>query len=149
VPSSRIADTIEREVVLAHPIERVWEVLTEPAHLAQWFGDSATIDLRPGGAALFTWGDDRSAAIVDVVEPPRRFAFWWTSGTGDRVTVDNRTYVEFTLTPTGDGRHTRLQLIESGFTALAHGDKQRVENTRGWTIELADLQAYLVGTTCT
>jgi uncharacterized protein YndB with AHSA1/START domain len=145
VAADAVPDTIEREMLLAHPVERVWAALTEPSHLAQWFGDSAVVELRPGGTARFTWGDDESLAIIDVVERARRLAFWWNSGVGDAVTPDNRTYVEFTLTPTDGGRRTLLRLVESGFAALAHGGKQHADNTEGWMSELAELQAHLDG----
>jgi uncharacterized protein YndB with AHSA1/START domain len=139
--STTVPDTIEREMVLAHPVERVWRAITDPTELASWFGDSARLDLRPGGDGMFTWSDDMSAAVVEVVEPPRRFAFWWTAGIGDTVTPENRTLVDFTLDAVDGG--TRLRLVESGFAALANGAEQRDGNVEGWTIELGDLAAHL------
>jgi len=143
--NATIPDTIERELVLPYPIERVWTAITDPAELAQWFGDSAEVDLRPGGAATFGWSqyDARGPAVVEVVDPPRRFAFWWVAGEGDTVEIHNRTLVDFTLEPADGG--TRLRLVESGFAALADGEKHRVGNTEGWTIELGELEAYLRG----
>ena len=49
-------DRIEQEIVIAAPIERVWAVLTEPAHVGRWFGQGgpAEIDLRPGGSWCWT-----------------------------------------------------------------------------------------------
>ena len=31
-------DRIERDIVIAAPIERVWKVLTAPEHVGVWFG---------------------------------------------------------------------------------------------------------------
>ncbi len=45
-------DRIEREIHLRAPVERVWQVITEPRYVAQWFGQKAEIDLRPGGRPL-------------------------------------------------------------------------------------------------
>jgi Activator of Hsp90 ATPase homolog 1-like protein len=42
---------IKRTVQLAHPSAKVWAALTTAEGLGAWFGDEATIDLRPGGAA--------------------------------------------------------------------------------------------------
>jgi uncharacterized protein YndB with AHSA1/START domain len=42
------ADWIEREVLIEASRERVWAALTEAPLVAEWFGDSAEIDLRPG-----------------------------------------------------------------------------------------------------
>jgi uncharacterized protein YndB with AHSA1/START domain len=44
-------DDIRREIVIDASIERVWEALTSAEQMSQWFGDSAEIDLRPGGRA--------------------------------------------------------------------------------------------------
>jgi uncharacterized protein YndB with AHSA1/START domain len=149
---SPVDDVTEREVVLPHPIERVWAALTDPVELVQWFGDGAVVDLRPGGAVLFAWGDDRSAGVVEVVDEPHRFSFWWTAGLGDTLTEANRTLVEFTLeevelaeadvAPQRAGA-TRLRVVERGFAALADGAERHADNTEGWRHELAELAAHL------
>ena len=60
------------------------------------------------------------------------------------VRADNSTVVEFTLAAEGD--QTRLRVVESGFASLACSAEQRTENaagnTRGWGIELGELQDY-------
>jgi uncharacterized protein YndB with AHSA1/START domain len=48
-------DRIERTIEVAHPPARVWAALTTAEGLGTWFGNTATIDLRPGGAAQMTW----------------------------------------------------------------------------------------------
>jgi uncharacterized protein YndB with AHSA1/START domain len=37
---------IEQQTFIAAPTERVWAVLTEPVHIAGWFGDTAEIELN-------------------------------------------------------------------------------------------------------
>ena len=44
--------TMEHVRVYPHPVERVWRALTEPEHIARWFGE-ADIELRVGGRARF------------------------------------------------------------------------------------------------
>lgn len=138
------SDTIERVVVLRHPVERVWAALTTAEGLSRWFGSAAEIDLRPGGRAFFRWDDldDESVATITVVDPPRRFAFRWAI---EGLPEDDaaRTLVDFTLEPIPDG--TRLRLVESGF-AQAAADVARAAhraNTQGWDTELVDLEIYL------
>ena len=48
-------DRIERTVELAHPPATVWAAITTAEGLGTWFGNEATIDLRPGGAARMKW----------------------------------------------------------------------------------------------
>jgi uncharacterized protein YndB with AHSA1/START domain len=42
-------DRIKRTVDVAHPPHTVWTALTTAEGPGAWFGDEATIDLRPGG----------------------------------------------------------------------------------------------------
>jgi uncharacterized protein YndB with AHSA1/START domain len=144
-----VPEQIERETVIAAPVERVWTLLTQAEHLGRWFGDTgAEIDLRPGGAFSLSWEQHGTVRgrVVDV-EPNERFSYRWIV-IGDREHGDpvegNSTLVEFTLHAEGDG--TRLRVVESGFDSLeAEAEKQteRVEdNRRGWGIKVADLREY-------
>jgi uncharacterized protein YndB with AHSA1/START domain len=140
-----VPERIEREVLVEAPVDVVWAVVTEPSHVASWFGESAEIDLRPGGAALFTWEKHGSAhARVERVEPPHVFSFRWARPLGAEPREGNSTLVEFTLAPEGEG--TRLRVVESGFPALEGTEEEKTTyadgNTEGWAHELAELQAY-------
>lgn len=136
-------DRIERTVEIAAPIEKVWTALTTAEGLASWFGDEATIDLRPGGMARMRWASGPTAEMrVERVEEPRVFGYTWhVYGLPDD--DPRRTYVEFTLEPMGTG--TRLTVVESGFAQLpadAH-DTAFGGNAKGWASELAELVSYL------
>jgi uncharacterized protein YndB with AHSA1/START domain len=136
-------DRIERTIEIAHPPARVWAALTTAEGLGTWFGNAATIDLRPGGAAEMTWtSGDKASMRIERVEEPTVFGFTWgISGLPDD--DPRRTYVEFTLTPTDNG--TRLTVIESGFAQLPE-DTHRAAfdgNTEGWASELGELVEYL------
>jgi uncharacterized protein YndB with AHSA1/START domain len=133
-----MTDTIERELRLDAPVERVWQVITDPAYVARWFGDKAEIDLRPGGAAVFGWSEHGDgAARVERVEPPHVFAFRWMREHDVPYDEAGTTLVEFTLSP--DGAGTRLRLVESGFSDEGH----LKENSGGWDAELGDLVRFL------
>jgi uncharacterized protein YndB with AHSA1/START domain len=136
-------DRIERTVELAHPPGAVWAALTTAEGLAAWFGNEAGIDLRPGGTAWMKWTDGAAADMrVERVEEPSVFGFTWHIY-GLPEDDPRRTYVEFTLEPTGSG--TRLTVVESGFAQLP-GDAYRKAydgNSQGWTSELGELAAYL------
>jgi uncharacterized protein YndB with AHSA1/START domain len=93
---------IVKEIVLPAPREEVWEALTDPDRLEDWFANTVDLDLRPGGGASFGWGngEERHATFTEV-DPGRRLAFDW----------DDVGEVEFTLDDDVDG--TRLTVIES------------------------------------
>ena len=137
-------DRIERTVEIPHPPATVWAALTTAEGLSAWFGDEATIDLRPGGAAQMTWKEEGFIANMRVerVEEPAVFGFTWGfAGLPDD--DPRRTYVEFTLEPAGAG--TRLTVVESGFAQLPDDVYRRAYdgNTEGWAKELGDLVDYL------
>src|SRR5258708_26019389 len=136
-------DRIERVVEIAHPPAKVWAALTTAEGLSGWFGNQATIDLRPGGSAQMTWTEGHTADMrVERVEAPAVFGFTWhIYGLPDD--DPRRTYVEFTLEPAGAG--TRLTVVESGFAQLPHEAycKAFRGNTQGWASELGELVDYL------
>lgn len=142
-----VPEQIEREVVIAAPIERVWEVITRPEHVGTWFGDAgAEIDLRPGGAITISWKDYGTGyGIVERVEPPHVFSFRGALIGHTEVRPDNSTVVTFALTPE-DGK-TRLRVVESGFNMLAlppeEALKQAEGNVEGWRIKTAELADYM------
>jgi uncharacterized protein YndB with AHSA1/START domain len=140
---------IERETVIAAPVERVWALLTEAEHVGRWFcDDGAEIDLKPGGEMVMRWAEHGvgRARIVDL-DPPRRLSYRWAAireHWGEEPDDGNSTLVEFTLAQEGDG--TRLRVVESGFEALAGSDEQRREahegNTEGWEVQLGNVKGY-------
>jgi uncharacterized protein YndB with AHSA1/START domain len=136
-------DRIERTVEIAHPPARVWAALTTAEGLGTWFGNAATIDLRPGGEARMTWtSGDKASMRIERVEEPTVFGFTWgIYGLPDE--DPRRTYVEFTLEPTGTG--TRLTVIESGFAQLPEDTYRKAfeGNIEGWASELGELVEYL------
>jgi len=136
-------DRIERTLELPHPPATVWAALTTAEGLGTWFGNEATIDLRPGGAARMRWADGSSADLrIERVEEPTAFGFTWRV---DGLPEDDprRTYVEFTLEPVDTG--TRLRVVETGFAQLPEDAHRKAYdgNTDGWANELAELVAYL------
>jgi uncharacterized protein YndB with AHSA1/START domain len=136
-------DRIERTVEVAHPPQKVWAALTTAEGLGAWFGNEATIDLRPGGSARMRWASGFTADMrVERVEEPLVFGFTWQIyglPEGD----PRRTYVEFTLEAAGPG--TRLRVVESGFAQLPEDAHHKAYdgNTEGWVRELDELVAYL------
>jgi uncharacterized protein YndB with AHSA1/START domain len=138
-------DQIERTVEITRPPDAVWAALTTAEGLGAWFGDEATIDLRPGGEARMSWvGGHTTEMRVERVEPPTVFGFTWQiEGLPDD--DPRRTYVEFTLEPQGGG--TRLTVVETGFAQLpddVHG-KEYPAHVEGWGRELGELISHLSG----
>jgi uncharacterized protein YndB with AHSA1/START domain len=140
-----VPDAITREIEIEAPPDVVWGIVTEARHLAGWFSDEAEIDLRPGGLMLLTWhGHGVYRARIEVVEPPRTFAFRWVLRDGEEPAVGGSTLVVMTLIPTDAG--TRLKVVESGFSDLTWPEHERAwyagQNADGWIRELDELRGY-------
>jgi uncharacterized protein YndB with AHSA1/START domain len=93
---------VTREIVFPASPDEVWEALTEPDQLEEWFANDVELDPHPGGAGIFRWddGEERRATVV-VAEPGERLVLDW----------DEEGEVEFTLEEVEDG--TRLLVRES------------------------------------
>ena len=62
-----------------HSIDKVWEALTDPASLAQWFTD-IDMDFRVGGKITFRFRDkakSESYGEIVSIEPPHKFVYTW------------------------------------------------------------------------
>lgn len=145
-----VQDTIERNMVFSASRERVWAALTDPDKITKWFGTRAEFkSLTVGEAIMFGWDDDYNPGRIVEVDPPRRFAYRWSSFHVTEADKDKpmdelmTTLVTFTLEEVPEG--TRLTLVESGFASLpAHVRKSQLgENITGWDGELKQLADYL------
>lgn len=102
--------------------ERVFEMLTQPGQVQQWWGPhgftmpEARVDLRVGGSYRFTMQPPEGERFhltgeFREVEPPSRLVFTFRY---DEPTPDDReTVVTLTLDP--DGKQTRVSLDQDGF----------------------------------
>src|SRR5437763_5714670 len=69
---------IEREVLLDAPPDEVWDALTDPERLEEWFANDVELDLD-AGEGVFRWNDGEvRRAVVEEADPERRLAIrWW------------------------------------------------------------------------
>src|SRR5207245_7509588 len=65
--------TITFERRLRHPIQIVWEALTESEHLARWYMTRARLDSRQGGSIDYWSGPDQHPETGETLtrQPPR------------------------------------------------------------------------------
>lgn len=143
-------DRIERDVLIAAPIDVVWDVISRPEQIVHWFSDEAELDLRPGGEGVLTFDVKatrrRSTYHLrfEAVEPPRRLAYRWAYPAGEEPRPANSILVEFTLAEEGGG--TRLTVVESGLDLVPWPDDEKIgyadSHERGWAKHLERLSAY-------
>jgi uncharacterized protein YndB with AHSA1/START domain len=142
--------TIERELYLEASPEVVFEVVSRPAHVQEWWPDEAHYDPAPGSTGHIVFGadtDGRAEVAFTVVdaEPPRTFSFRWTQPDGEPAAEGNSLLVTFDLTPRGSG--TLLKMTETGFREMgweaAVLEHQFQEHNHGWDFFLPRIAPYL------
>ena len=141
--------SIEREIHVAASPDIVFEVVSTPDHLKEWWPDEATFEAIPGATGELVFGDraDPNAHVpvltVVEVDPPRRFSFWW-SDDAEVAGEGNSLLVTFDLEPAGEG--TRVRMTETGFREMgwevAVLEQQYREHVEGWDHFLPRLAAY-------
>ncbi|MEU5883319.1 SRPBCC family protein [Spirillospora sp. NPDC047279] len=142
--------TIEREIFVEAPPEVVFEVVSSPGHVKEWWPDDARYDLAPGAPGEIVFGDrDDGGTVVafTVVEarPPHTFSFRWTHPAGEPAVEGNSLLVTFDLTASRGG--TLLKMTESGFREMgweaALLEHQYKDHGSGWDFYLARIAPYV------
>jgi uncharacterized protein YndB with AHSA1/START domain len=142
--------TIEREIYIEASPDVVFDVVSDPAHVQQWWPDEAHYEAVPGSVGAIVFGDRHAGGAVaslTVVEAhrPRRFSFRWTHPEGQPAVEGNSLLVTFELAASGGG--TLLKMTESGFREMgwevALLEQQYQEHGSGWDFYLPRLVAYV------
>ena len=139
-------DTIVTDIHIAAPRERVFQAITDPRQLVQWWGQGGvyhttefTADLRDGGE-WHSIGVGKDGKPFDVkgeyreIDPPRLLIYTWCSSWMNYA----ETLVRWELTEEANG--TRVRIQHSGFGG-AEGPMKSHGN--GWVRVLSWVQAYL------
>lgn len=142
--------SIEREVFVEATPEIVFEVVSSPDHLKQWWPDDARYEPMPGSTGEIVFGNpcDGGGVVsftVVAVDPPRSFSFRWTHPAGELPVPGNSLLVTFELVPAGTG--TLLRMTETGFREMgweaAVLEQQYREHEHGWDFFLPRLAPYV------
>lgn len=145
--------SIEREIHIDAAPEVVFEVISRPEHVREWWNVDTDFQPTPGSTGELAWADgDNPRAHVEsltviVAEPPRLFSFRWTHGPGESAAEGNSNLVTFELVPWGAG--TLLRFTETGFrergweTAVL--EHQYQDHVAGWDVFVPRIAVYTEG----
>lgn len=132
--------TIEREVRIAASPEVVFDVISRPEHIRDWWSAETALEPVNGSTGELTWRDEASGQVdvvpITVVDarPYDHFSFRWTHEPGETATTSNSMLVTFDLERTADG--TVLRLTETGFRErgweLAKVEETYLDHVSGW-----------------
>jgi uncharacterized protein YndB with AHSA1/START domain len=115
---SGTAGTIRQVTTLDATVDKVWQALTDPAQLNNWFSTVSTVVPGVGGTIRHSWGDPVvEEATIDIWEPNSRLrltevipfgvTFQPSDGPSKQRTID------YTLTPSGV--QTVMTMEHTGF----------------------------------
>jgi uncharacterized protein YndB with AHSA1/START domain len=127
---------IEREI--PHPPEKIWRALTQSSLVDEWLMKN---DLQPVVGHRFNfrstpvpgWNGVIDAQVL-LVEPNSRLSYSWG-------TMGMESVVAWTLTPTKDGTHVRME--QSGFRS--EEDAAYKGARWGWTKFIGNLERVVGG----
>ena len=137
---------IDKEVIVAAPIEAVWQSWTTKAGIESFFSPEAEIDARVGGA--FHIHIDPYAAPglkgaddmrVMALQPPKMLSFDWNAPPSLPDARRQRTFVIVRLADV-DGKSTRVTLHHTGWGDGGEWDKTYAYFDSAWGYVLGNLK---------
>jgi uncharacterized protein YndB with AHSA1/START domain len=147
VEISHDQDTIQAEVHIAAPPERVFQALTDPRQVLQWWGQKGMYhgtdwkaEVRPGGQWRCEGIHDSDGTPYHVggeyveVDPPRLVSYTWVASWSGPL----KTFVRWDLEAASGG--TLVRLRHSGFAEAPAAAQGHYE---GWQRVIAWMQAFV------
>jgi len=64
---------IKRSIWIAAPRERVWQAVTDPEQIAQWFAPGTTLSQNGNTISVRMGETDVEVAVIELFDPPRQF----------------------------------------------------------------------------
>ena len=141
--------SIERELHIDASPEVVFEVLSSPEHIREWWSADTELEPTAGSMGTFSWTNQdtgqKHIAPFTIVEAdrPRLLSFRWIYDDGDVAGPNNSLLVTFEIKPAGEG--ATLHFRETGYrergweaaVLVAHYNDHR----QGWDFYLPRMAA--------
>ena len=135
---------IERSIWIAASRERVWQAITDPKQLQQWFSPNTPWELSAleVGGKMYAQGYESTGSIIEVVDPPHEFMLRQDSQPpADPLTIKLRYVLE-----EEDGG-TRMDFSQYIIGKLDEAARQSMisDFSGGWKMAYDNLKAYIEG----
>lgn len=135
---------VERSVLIAASPHVVWEAITDPKHLEQWYAPGCPWEipaLQPGATIKFHNTDtDIQLATIEAVQPLREFTLrWQLDPMHPGLTLTNT----FLLEP--ENGITRVTVSQAGYESLPEDMRQQQldQDTQAYIAIAESLKSYL------
>jgi uncharacterized protein YndB with AHSA1/START domain len=146
-----MSDRIEKTIEIKAPVSRVWRALTDHREFGTWFrvrldGPFVPGEVSRGHITYPGYEHLKWEAVVQVIEPERRFSFTWhpyAIDPAEDYSKEPPTLVEFTLQEIAGG--TLLRVVESGFDKIPSGRRPEAlrMNEGGWSEQVKNIAQHV------
>lgn len=137
--------TVERSVLIDAPLRRVWQAITDPAQLEQWYAPGCRWEipsLQTGATVKFhNTETDIQLATIEALEPLHRFTLrWQLDPAHPGITLIN----SFLLEEAADG-NTYVTVSQAGYESLPDGlrEEQLPQDADAYTAIAESLKSYV------
>jgi uncharacterized protein YndB with AHSA1/START domain len=130
----QVTRSVTLRVVIASDTVGIFEYLSDPAKLAEWFPDQAIVEPQLGGRYHFRWKDSAdvwSGVITEFIRGNTLAYTWQSPGEA------TETNVRYKLFP--QGGETLVELTHRGFSSAAAEEKA----ISAWTFYLENLKSVI------
>jgi uncharacterized protein YndB with AHSA1/START domain len=136
--------SIERTIWINAPRERVWQAITDPAQVEQWFAPGTTFKSTGSGVGARLYivdpetGGETHTQVIDVFDEPSRLV--------TRSLAEPPSFTSYRLDIEKNG--TRLTLTYGGYELQSPDARQRnmEENAFGFGFVLGNIKGFIEGT---
>ena len=135
---------VERSVLINAPRQRVWQAITDPAQLEQWYAPGCPWDipaLQPGTTVKFHNTDtDIQLATIEVIELLKKLTLrWQLDPAHPGITLLNSFRLE------EENGKTRVAVSQAGYESLPNGmrEEQLRQDGDAYTAIAESLKRYL------
>ncbi|HMQ10505.1 MAG TPA: SRPBCC family protein [Oligoflexia bacterium] len=138
---------IKREIIINASQEKVYDAISNPKKITQWFPETLEGKFEVGEQPIFGFGEDgKNQVYIESASPYSHFSYRWVPGAnhflGDVTKVAN-TLVTFRIESLG-GDRCKVILTETGFSQLPNNviEKSFKQNSGGWDFMLNRLEQF-------
>ncbi len=138
--------SLDKEVIVAAPIEAVWQAWTTKGGIESFFAPEAEVDPRVGGAFHIHMDPlaERGMKGADdmrfmALQPPKMLSFDWNAPPSLPEARQQRTFVVVRLADL-DGKSTRVTLHHTGWGDGGEWDKTYAYFDKAWSYVLGNLK---------
>lgn len=142
--------TMEFELTLNAPIEKVWHTWTDSQDISNWFSPEAHIEARIGGPYELYFDpsnhDHQSTKGCKILEikSMTSLGFQWKGPDMYHETMNNPAPITFVhVTFEEDGEKTHITVNHGGWGKGEKWEEAKAWHVRAWEGVLADLKKYL------